>query len=107
MVVSTPVSNFEINQAYKRSFCVWNVYRRSIQSGALTKTFMFGTSVIASNIGSFPKFVENGHTGYLISDDEDYYLLLKKVLLLKNNTTFHTINCRNFLSTFTGKNTKG
>ena len=95
-----PLTNAEINQAYERSFCVWNVYRRSTQSGVLPKAFMFGTPVIASNIGSFPEFVRDGENGYLI-DDYDPTGVYKKVLLIKDNIESLSKHCREkFESTF-------
>jgi len=95
-----PLTNAEINQAYERSFCVWNVYRRSTQSGVLPKAFMFGTPVIASNLGSFPEFVRDGENGYLI-DDYDPNGVYKKVLLIKDNIESLSKHCREkFESTF-------
>lgn len=52
-----PLSIKEINYAYAISKCIWLIYRRSIQSGVLCKAFMFGSPVLASNVGSFPEFV--------------------------------------------------
>jgi len=95
-----PLTNAEINQAYERSFCVWNVYKRSTQSGVLPKAFMFGTPVIASNLGSFPEFVRDGENGYLI-DDYDPASVYKKVLLIKDNIESLSRHCRKeFESTF-------
>jgi len=95
-----PLSNLEINQAYERSFCVWNVYRRSTQSGVLPKAFMFGTPVIASNLGSFPEFVRDGENGYLV-DDYSFESLYKKLILVNENIGIVSQNCRNtFEKTF-------
>ncbi|HUX44210.1 MAG TPA: glycosyltransferase [Terracidiphilus sp.] len=58
-----PLSNAEMNQCYADCFCIWNLYRRSTQSGVLPKAFMFGTPVIASRIGSFPEYVREGRNG--------------------------------------------
>lgn len=58
-----PMSTDEINSHYKRSICVWNLYRRSTQSGVLPKAYMFGTPVIASRTGAFPEFVNHGCNG--------------------------------------------
>ncbi len=63
-----PLKNSEINQAYANSFAVWNLYNRSTQSGVLPKAQMFGTAPIASTIGSFPEFIQNGANGYLMND---------------------------------------
>jgi len=95
-----PLTNMEINEAYERSFCVWNAYRRSTQSGVLPKAFMFGTPVIASNIGSFPEFVRDGENGYLI-DDYDFEALSQKLLLVRGNISAMSKNCRTtFENTF-------
>jgi len=95
-----PLTNEEINQAYERSFCVWNVYRRSTQSGVLPKAFMFGTPVIASNLGSFPEFVRDGENGYLV-DDYSFESLYKKLILVNENIGIMSQNCRNtFEKTF-------
>ncbi|MCC8052228.1 MAG: glycosyltransferase [Clostridiales bacterium] len=56
-----PLTNDEINEAYKKSNCVWLLYNRSTQSGVLCKSFMFGTPVIASDIGSFGDIVTGGN----------------------------------------------
>lgn len=80
-----PLTNSEINAAYKRSFCVWNVYRRSTQSGVLPKAFMFGTPVIASSIGSFPELVKTSYNGELIKNSSDFISIEKNLTLIKKN----------------------
>ena len=60
----------EINEAYRRSICCWNGYRRTTQSGVLPNAFMMGTPVAATRTGSFTEFVEDGETGVFI-DSED------------------------------------
>ena len=95
-----PLTNPEINQAYERSFCVWNVYRRTTQSGVLPKAFMFGTPVIASNVGSFPEFVRNGENGYLVND-YDFKSIYQRLLGIRENISTMSMNCRNtFENTF-------
>jgi len=98
-----PLTNMEINEAYERSFCVWNAYRRSTQSGVLPKAFMFGTPVIASNIGSFPEFVRSGENGYLV-DNYDFENIYQRLLLVRENISTMSMNCRNtFENTFCWK----
>ena len=63
-----PLSNAEINHAYAISECTWMLYNRSTQSGVLCKSFMFGTPVIASNVGSFCDAV-NGTNGIILEDN--------------------------------------
>jgi glycosyltransferase involved in cell wall biosynthesis len=65
------LSNDEMNQYYLECFCVWNVYRRSTQSGVLPRAFMAGTPVLASRIGSFPEYVLEGLTGEFVDSSED------------------------------------
>lgn len=61
------LSNEEINRAYAASNCTWMVYARSTQSGALCKSFMFGSPVIASDIGSFREVV-NENNGIILNN---------------------------------------
>lgn len=88
-----PLTNQEINRAYERSFCVWNMYRRSTQSGVLPKAYMFGTPVIAKPIGSFPEFVVEGETGFLIGD-YDFEVVLKRIFDIQNRLDDISIKCR-------------
>jgi len=89
-----PLVNSEINQAYTESFAVWNLYNRSTQSGVLPKTFMFGACPIASNIGSFPEFINNGENGFLI-DEYDFENLKKIVYKSFEEKDKMIVNCRN------------
>lgn len=61
-----PLSNDEINRRYAQSICVWNVYRRSTQSGVLAKATMMGAPVLVSGAGSFREFVSDGCEGRLL-----------------------------------------
>lgn len=94
------LQNSEINDCYAKSFCVWNLYRRSTQSGVMPKAFMFGTPVIVSKIGSFPEFVTDGFNGrYAIADDPGNVLSIASELRAK--TAEYASNCRSsFLHTF-------
>lgn len=62
------LTNQEINRAYEISNCTWMLYNRSTQSGVLCKSFMFGTPVIASDIGSFREFVDDKN-GIILADE--------------------------------------
>ncbi len=50
-----PLTDEEINSAYASSFCVWNAYNRTTQSGVIAKSFMFGTPalVLKRNMSDF------------------------------------------------------
>lgn len=83
----------EMNQAYKRSICTWNGYRRTTQSGVLPNAFMMGTPVLASNIGSFKEFVKPGITGEFI-DPENTKSIYKAYLKIKENVETYSNGCR-------------
>ncbi|HEX4039815.1 MAG TPA: glycosyltransferase [Acidobacteriaceae bacterium] len=95
-----PLSNSEMNRCYEESFCIWNVYRRSTQSGVLPKAYMFGTPVIASRIGSFPEYVQEGMTG-LFADGSEAHEVISGVERIRENLSSLGAICRKeFLETF-------
>ena len=95
-----PLTIPEINRYYAESFCVWNLYRRSTQSGVLVKAFMFGTPVIAGRGGSFPEFVRDGFNGRFASVG-DYPAIEAAALDIRERLHEYSANCRKtFLETF-------
>ena len=64
------LSTDEINRCYATSVCVWNVYRRSTQSGVLPRALMFGAPTVCSRSGSFLEFVRSGENGEFVSPDD-------------------------------------
>jgi glycosyltransferase involved in cell wall biosynthesis len=95
-----PLNNEEMNRCYAECFCVWNLYRRSTQSAVLPKAFMFGTPVIASRIGSFPEYVQEGVNGRF-ADAGDMAGIRSALVEMRENLASYAVNCRRtFLSTF-------
>ncbi len=95
-----PLNNDEMNRCYAESFCVWNLYRRSTQSGVLPKALMFGTPVIASTAGSFPEFVRDGANGRF-ADAEDQGSIWVAADDMRQNIAEYSENCRKtFLEAF-------
>jgi glycosyltransferase involved in cell wall biosynthesis len=95
------LSNDEINQHYMECFCIWNVYRRSTQSGVLPRSFMAGTPVLASRVGSFPEEVQPGFTGEFVDVNEDPAAILATVQNLRAHTADYFDECRKrFLEKF-------
>lgn len=91
------LSTKEINEAYESSFCIWNVYNRSTQSGVLPKAFMFGSPVLANTIGSFPEFVQDGYNGFLIKisgKTSDYEILKEKLEIILRRLPEFSYNAR-------------
>ncbi len=95
-----PLANREINDCYAKSICVWNLYRRSTQSGVLPKAFMFGTPVIATRIGSFPEFIQEGVNGRfaIARDHQGIWTALEDIR--SNIDAYATNSRRTFLETF-------
>ena len=95
------LSNEEINSHYLSSFGVWNVYRRSTQSGVLPRAFMAGSPVLATRIGSFPEYVSEGVTGELVDSGEDSEAILSAVDKMRENSADYVDGCRKaFMDTF-------
>lgn len=87
------MSNKEINKYYLNSFCVWNAYAVSTQSGVLGKAFMAGTPVIANDTGAFREFVSSGVDGEFV-DLQNKDDIIDKVMQIKNNLTEYSRNAR-------------
>jgi glycosyltransferase involved in cell wall biosynthesis len=95
------LSNDEINDYYLKSFCVWNIYNCSTQSGVLPRAFMAGAAVIARENGSFPEFVRPGTTGEFIRSPEDHEEIFEHAEKIRKDTSRYAGECRkSFMETF-------
>ncbi|HLY41324.1 MAG TPA: hypothetical protein VKR52_08920 [Terracidiphilus sp.] len=95
------LSNEEINDHYLSSFGVWNIYRRSTQSGVLPRAFMAGTPVLATRVGSFDQFVREGVTGEFVGSSMDSEAILDAVEKLRSKSPEYVDGCRKaFRETF-------
>ena len=95
-----PLPEDEMNLAYRRSFCTWNAYRRSTQSGVLANSFMQGTPVMATHLGSFEEYVKNGETGVFVND-YNYETIFNAYQQIVQNVEKMTQCCRDtFLERF-------
>lgn len=95
-----PLSDEEINRCYADCFCIWNLYRRSTQSGVLPKAFMCGTPVVASRIGSFPEYIQDGVNGRF-ADTRNPEDIEEAVTEIGLNLAQYAQNCRQtFWNTF-------
>jgi glycosyltransferase involved in cell wall biosynthesis len=94
-----PMSNAEMNDCYSECFCIWNIYRRSTQSGVMPKAFMFGTPVLASSLGSFPEYVQDGVNGkFAVPGDRSR--IHKSIDEMRGDLKTYAANCR---KTFLGE----
>ncbi|HUN60737.1 MAG TPA: hypothetical protein VMU53_02055 [Candidatus Sulfotelmatobacter sp.] len=90
----------EINGYHLKSFCVWNIYKCSTQSGVLPRAFMAGCPVVANRIGSFTEYVQVGVNGEFV-DSRKPAEILQVVEGLRSRTTRYVDGCRKtFLNTF-------
>lgn len=95
-----PLTNEEINLCYAQSICVWNVYRRSTQSGVLAKATMFGAPVLASEAGSFREFITDHQEGRLLAN-ADPQAVQQAFEDIRNNLIRYSSQSRQrFLDTF-------
>ena len=95
-----PLNNEEMNRCYAECFCIWNLYRRSTQSAVLPKAFMFGTPVIASRVGSFPEYVQEGVNGRF-AEANDSEGILSALEDIEKGLSEYAANCRrSFINTF-------
>lgn len=95
------LSNEEINQYYLNSFCTWNAYRRSTQSGTLPRSYMAGTPVLASRVGSFPEFVQQGTTGEFVDFGDSFSRFLDLAENIRSQFPSYAAGCRKmFLDVF-------
>lgn len=64
-----PMTNEEINAHYAESYLVWNAYERMMQSGVLSKAFMFGTPAIVLKRNE-SEFVKDGEGVVAINNNK-------------------------------------
>ena len=101
-----PFKEEEMNEAYKKSVCTWNAYNRSTQSGVLAHSFMQGTPVIATHLGSFDEYIADGKNGTFV-DDSKYDSIYSAYKRIESNEDDMVQNCRKvFLDRFYYKNQK-
>lgn len=92
-----PIQNHQINTYYSESLCVWNIYRRSTQSGVLPKALMFGAPVLVSRTGSFAEFVEDGVEGRFVCAKNHSEIVLA-VDDIRGRIAEYAANCRDRFS---------
>lgn len=95
-----PLSNKVINLCYAQSWIVWNAYRRSMQSGVLPKSYMFGTPVLTTELNRSEFFI-NGMHGAEIESTYQYNEIESAILTVKENFLHISNSCKDmFLKTF-------
>jgi len=95
IVSGNSMSNSEINSYFEQSVVVWNVYRRSMQSGILPKSYMFGTPVIISDKNRSEHFI-NTVTGEEVIGNYNTKDIVRSIDLILDNFSRYSKNCRKF-----------
>lgn len=99
-----PLTENEMNLAYRKSTCTWNGYRHCMQSGVLANSFMQGAPVMATHLGSFDEYVKDGENGTFI-DDYSYDTIFNAYQRIASNIDEMSKNARNtFLEQFYYRN---
>lgn len=88
----TPLTDEEINDAYRSTSCLWLGYHESTQSGVLAHSFMLGTPVLATSLPAFNDYVD-GRNGLAVSVDD-----LKNLDLLYRSLSTVQSNQESFCS---------
>jgi glycosyltransferase involved in cell wall biosynthesis len=96
----TALSDSEINECFCASLVVWNAYRRSMQSGVLAKSYMFGTPLIVAVANSSEFFVDR-QNGVLVRNAFDPDEIGRAISNVVDNFAAYSASCRRkFLDTF-------
>lgn len=88
-----PLTEDEMNTAYRTATATWNAYKRSTQSGVLAHSFMQGAPVIATHVGSFDEYVVEGKTGTFIQN-YNYNEIFDAYQRIEQNIKEVSSNCR-------------
>lgn len=94
------LTNEEINESYLRSYCVWNVYKRSTQSGVIPKSFMFGTPVVATKNEANGQLVIPGVSGEFVESGVNVEEIRTTVNKIRNNLQPYIQGSRKVFSDF-------
>jgi len=101
------ISDEEYGELMKSSFAVVTPYKRETQSSTILVSYMYGTSVVSSNVGGLPEFVIHKETGYLLDVNAHPEEWIKGIFYVKKNFNRLSRNCRKyFVEHFSDKNWK-
>jgi glycosyltransferase involved in cell wall biosynthesis len=96
--------NSLINKYYENSAVVWNAYNRSMQSGVLPKSYMFGTPVITC-VKNNNEFIDNYKTGVSLNDNDNNEEIFNATATILANLKKYSASARKkFLEIFYYKN---
>lgn len=64
-VLNKYFSSDELAKLVQKAKFIVCPYRDATQSGVLMTAFAFGKTVVATNVGAFPEYIQHGHNGFL------------------------------------------
>ena len=95
-----PMGDETINGCYASTFVIWNAYARTMQSGVLAKSFMFGTPAVVLR-KNLSEFTEDGKEVVAIDDNTSFDEIEKAVLrIIENFSSFSSAARKRFEDTF-------
>ncbi len=89
LIQGKPMDDETINSCYASTFVVWNAYARTMQSGVLAKSFMFGTPAIVLK-KNLSEFTVDGKDVVAINDNTSFKEIEKAVLQISENFRYHS-----------------
>lgn len=94
-----PLSDDEINSFYAQSYCVWNAYHRTTQSGVLAKASMFGTPAIVTK-DNLSEFSVDGQNVSSCDDNSNYSQIKSAFMRIINQFDAYSANSRKIFETY-------
>lgn len=89
-----PMSTQEINTYYRQSICVWNIYKRTVQSGVLPNSLMQGTPVIVNENGVGTELKIDNIAGIQVRGELNEEKILHAYNEISNNIDIMSENAR-------------
>jgi glycosyltransferase involved in cell wall biosynthesis len=78
------LSNEELCELIKECDILIAPYKKATQSGIISTALAYGIPVIATKVGSFEEYIEDGKNGFLINVD-DFQALAEKIKIFYEN----------------------
>lgn len=95
-----PFTDEEINAYYASTYCVWNAYARTTQSGVLAKSFMFGTPALVLK-NNCNEFAHDGIEIKAIEDNSNKQEIVEAIEEIVKNFNQYSTSCRKqFMDSF-------
>lgn len=82
VLINKYVSDKDFANLIRYAKCIICPYVSGSQSGITQSAMVFGTPVVATKVGAFPEFIENGKNGYLVDygDTKGMAMAISKIL---------------------------